>query len=619
MNAGGEGQGVTGTGKPEVVATRAWPHHGFADLLPLIHGPEFDALVDDIREHGLRVPIVLFEGQVLDGRNRLRACRAAGVEPRFEEFGGTEDDALNYVVSLNVARRHLTTPQRAALALRLLPVEAERARRRMEAGVADPTQDSAEGPANGEATELAGRRVGISKETVRQAARIAEHAPDVVDAMSDGLVRSLPEAQRLAHIPRQQRPAVTEHLRAHGGKVYDAVRAIRSEEHAARVDEAPTPTVVRAPGVTLLYGQHVLDALRQLDEGTAHSVITSPPYWGSLRDYGGPPVAWSDGWSGHLGGEPTVQMYVEHLVAVFDAIRRVLRHDGTAWLVLGDNYVVPSNAHGALKPKDLALVPHRVALALQSAGWWVRQDVVFAKTNPMPEPVTDRPTRAHEFVFQLAHPDGDGTYYYDGAAVLEPFVDGHPKTDRRGRQRGVGGRGDGHTRPHGINPRPNERGRNRRSVWTMPTQSGDGHIAAMPEALVEPMILAGTSATGACAACGTPWTRQVRRGDPVGPSGRSAHSAAYGDASRTGRPGRQVGVGAAGTAGKGFGVSEVETTGWQPPCDCDTAEVVPCTVLDPFSGAATTGMVARKHGRSFIGIDLNAGYLDLAKKRIGIE
>ena len=153
--------------------------HPLAALFPLLQGPELDALVEDIRANGLRVPIVLHGGKILDGRNRYRACQAAGVEPRFEEFEGTDEEALALAVSLNVSRRHLSTPQKAVLCLSLLPMEQMAARQRMMAGTS-PTQALAEPPLTGEATALAGARVGVSKETVRQASVIANCAPDVL-------------------------------------------------------------------------------------------------------------------------------------------------------------------------------------------------------------------------------------------------------------------------------------------------------------------------------------------------------------------------------------------------------------------------------------------------------
>ena len=643
--------------------TAALPEsHPFADLLPLIHGAEFEALALDISTHGLHQPITLFDHQVLDGRNRLRACEAAGVVPRFENFTGTEDEALALVLSLNVSRRHLTTPQRAVLALKLLPLEEDAARRRQ--GARTDLHQNPDGGEPGQALDRAGRRVGVSRDTVWKVRRIAEHAPDVIDAMTEGLVKSIPEAERLAQIQMSLRPAVVEHLRATGGRVSAALRAVRVDGQTQRVEQTPTSITLERPGVRLLYGRHVIDALRGLDAASVHTVVTSPPYFGALRDYGAAPVVWGGNdhgcdhrwgsgppdhrgrfgqtkqplsvaagtrkngttgafcsacraWRGHLGHEPTVGLYVEHLVGVFDEIRRVLRPDGTAWLVLGDCYVGTRQGHDGLKPKDLVMVPHRVAIALQEKGWWVRQDICWEKPNALPDPVTDRPTRSHEFVFLLGHPDGGGHYFYDADAVREPFADPTPAPDARVRQSGAGGRADGHTQPHGIDPRPHA-GRNRRSVWSLATQPYPAaHFATFPPWLVEPMILAGTSSAGACNRCGTPWSSSdAERGEPAPGGGKPRQPADGAATSSNGRSGRQARGEARGTtADKAV---EVPAADWRPSCDCGVDEVVPCVVLDPFSGTATTGRVALDHGRTYIGIDLNIDYLSLAKNRLGI-
>lgn len=230
--------------------------------------------------------------------------------------------------------------------------------------------------------------------------------------------------------------------------------------------------------------------------------VTSPPYFG-LRDYGH---------EGQIGREQTVSEYVEALVSVFREVRRVLRDDGTLWLNLGDSYAAsrgggvqgkngqradrrftpdrmqPKGIRDGLKPKDLIGVPWRVALALQADGWWLRQDVIWAKPNPMPESVTDRFTKAHEYLFLLAKAEA---YYFDSAAVKEPAVGGasgnvvrkqRPNAEvlRRGAQAG-------------SIPWAGAETRNRRSVWTIATRPYKGaHFATFPEDLVEPCVLAGS-------------------------------------------------------------------------------------------------------------------------------
>lgn len=263
------------------------------------------------------------------------------------------------------------------------------------------------------------------------------------------------------------------------------------------------------------------DALTALDAQSVDCCVTSPPYWG-LRDYGS---------TGQIGLEADLDEYVEHLVEVFRGVRRVLREDGTLWLNLGDSYAgARGGAQGAngqcadrsaarqrvrergatrtasgIKPKDLCGIPWEVAFALRADGWWLRSDIIWHKPNPTPESVTDRPTKAHEYLFLLAK---SACYYYDHAAMKEAATG-----------------------------RDVER-RNRRDVWTIaPARFRGAHFAVFPPALVEPCVLAGSRVGG--------------------------------------------------------------------------------VVLDPFAGTGTTGAVALAHGRSFVGIELSAAYLELAVERIG--
>lgn len=265
-----------------------------------------------------------------------------------------------------------------------------------------------------------------------------------------------------------------------------------------------------APNFTLLVGD-VLDQLTSLPDESVHCVVTSPPYWG-LRDYGV---------DGQIGLEATPDMYVNRIVAVFREVRRVLRSDGTCWINIGDSYnsgssgglggstlgggksnQAASNRHGrplldALKPKDLVGIPWRVAFALQADGWWLRSEIIWAKPNPMPESVTDRPTKAHEQVFLLTK---SARYFYDADAVREPHTSerwGGPEasgTDEW-KYRNVGDK-------VGIREREGrtfypEGGRNLRSVWTIPTEPyPDAHFATYPTRLVEPCVKAGCPERG---------------------------------------------------------------------------------------------------------------------------
>jgi DNA modification methylase len=252
-----------------------------------------------------------------------------------------------------------------------------------------------------------------------------------------------------------------------------------------------------------------------LQDACVQCVVTSPPYWG-LRDYG---------IDGQLGLESTPDAYVAALVSVFREVRRVLKDDGTVWLNLGDSYATgagsgrsmggacfgkqnqvidaasyPANQPNrmpidGLKPKDLVGIPWRVAFALQADGWYLRSDIIWHKPNPMPESVTDRPTKAHEYLFLLAKA---ASYYYNADALREPNSDdlsgGRQYAQAkylRLEKRNPNGQPDG--QGHNMYGRDNLKGRNKRSVWTIPTQPYTGaHFATMPEALVTPCILAGS-------------------------------------------------------------------------------------------------------------------------------
>ena len=374
-----------------------------------------------------------------------------------------------------------------------------------------------------------------------------------------------------------------------------------------------------------------------------------------------------------------------------------------------------------LKPKDLMGLPWRVAFALQADGvaefkalgviervrtdildeywerdepppdrllavlerldaeyaeakgdsWWLRSDIIFAKKNPMPESVQDRPTRAHEYVFLLTK---SARYHYDADAIREPMD-----------TRGVRLNAKAHARkyddmpeaaPHGgginnylSNPNKFAAGANKRTVWNIATQPYKfAHFATFPEKLVEPCILAGTSERGVCGVTGDPWERVTERNDTphdgntesqYKPGSAANRLALARQAARergeeyvqrvtttgwqstcgapwercversteydhvTTDPGKSKDGPYASQTGNGSGTHDIrhgvysrsETTGWQPTCDHD-AEPVPATVLDPFCGSGTTGVVALRHGRSFIGIELNPDYIQLARKRI---
>lgn len=375
----------------------------------------------------------------------------------------------------------------------------------------------------------------------------------------------------------------------------------------------------------LLLQGDAIERMRSIAADSVHCVVTSPPYYG-LRDYEA---------EGQLGLEATPQEYVDRLVLILAEVWRVLREDGTLWLNLGDSYArnggegdpglsaqvwATANGHqrrscrlipDGLKNGDLMGIPWRVALALQAAGWYLRSDVVWAKPNCMPESVRTRPTKCHEYVFILTKSD---RYFYDHGAVLEPFTDPRDGRDdgKKPRERNRGGRMDGFTKPNGIDPLANG-GRNRRTVWTIPTENfkpvkSTRHYAVMPRALAEVCILAGTSAHGVCAVCGASWRRVLDRREPIETRVKIG-----------GYPGRRdSGVREIDPMVKGGNTLArvvIPTDSWEPGCECG-AGVVPATVLDPFTGSGTTAVVALSHGRNFMGTELNPGYVELAKERV---
>lgn len=293
-------------------------------------------------------------------------------------------------------------------------------------------------------------------------------------------------------------------------------------------------------------------ALRELPDNSIHAIVTSPPYFG-LRDYG---------CDGQIGLEATPDAYVAELVAVFREARRVLRADGTFWLNLGDSYNTAGgvNNHGkngalgktprskafgrapGLKSKDRMMIPARVALALQADGWWLRDEIIWHKPNPMPISVTDRTTPAHEMLYMFSK---SARYHYDMEAIKAPIAESTKKDRRRGTDRMPDyetaaknyGAGVSASKLMARNAVGIAETRQPRSVWSITTKPFKGaHFATFPPDLIRPCILAGCPAGG--------------------------------------------------------------------------------TVLDPFFGAGTTGLVAQQLGRNAIGIELNPEYAAIANDRI---
>lgn len=374
-----------------------------------------------------------------------------------------------------------------------------------------------------------------------------------------------------------------------------------------------------------------LTELRKLPGESVDCCVTSPPYW-SLRNYNV---------DGQIGLEDSPDEYVLKLVEVFREVKRVLKAAGTLWLNLGDCYAGswgnyspksscpkegwtetrfdrrayddrtwrPPNSHrqDGLKTKDLIGLPWMVAFALRADGWWLRSDIIWHKPNPMPESIKDRPTKTHEYIFLLSKSE---VYFYDSEAIKEDAVSTKPSGNGfNGRQGGssrVGPQSGGEGSPEKWQPSGK---RNRRSVWTIATHPyKEAHFATFPEKLVEPCILAGTSEKGYCPACGNPWIRQIEKTfipqqDVSTEKGvRGAQQQKPMDESNS---------------WQGFprGTTKTITSGWAPSCEC-SCDPVPGVVIDPFVGAGTVSLVAKKLGRHYIGIELNPDYIKMAERRI---
>lgn len=291
-----------------------------------------------------------------------------------------------------------------------------------------------------------------------------------------------------------------------------------------------------------------LEGLRTLEPESVHTCVTSPPYY-NLRDYG---VA------GQIGAEATPEEFVEKLVEVFREVRRVLRPDGTLWVNIGDSYATrsgnqpPTNTRNSCghtekrtppgyKYKDLIGVPWLLAFALRADGWYLRQDIIWNKSNCMPESVRDRCTKSHEYIFLLSKSE---RYYFDPQAIREPAGTKGNARSFRGGGAYTGGRSFNNSaevarESHG-NVKNDTGTRNKRDVWTVSTTGFRGaHFAVFPEKLIEPCILAGCPEGG--------------------------------------------------------------------------------TVLDPFTGSGTTGVVAKRLGRNFVGCEINPDYAKMAADRIAAE
>jgi DNA modification methylase len=358
-----------------------------------------------------------------------------------------------------------------------------------------------------------------------------------------------------------------------------------------------------------------------------------------------------------LGSEPTPALFIEHLVSIFDEVRRVMRPDGVLWVNLGDSYsgsgkgptgksgigdqgqrqgftgvsakstlnIGPDNMSrkpimgggasvAGIPAKSLILIPERFAIAMQDAGWIVRSRIAWCKKAPMPESTKDRPTSAWEHIYMFTR---QARYFWDQDAVRQPLAEGsaaryaHDFKDKRsGTTKGMRVAGEAQPRGDAVPTRALEApaGANLRNYWLLgPEPSREQHYAAYPSEIPRRCILAATSEKGQCVACGVPWVRVVERtqyAPQVVPAGSRNVDESRGDKVRK-------------LSGADYNAS-VKTLSerWQAGCQCDAGDPVPQLVLDPFAGSFTTSLVAERLGRNSVAIELNPDYVEIGKRRL---
>ena len=393
--------------------------------------------------------------------------------------------------------------------------------------------------------------------------------------------------------------------------------------------------------ITFLQG-NCLDKIQELDDNSIDCVVSSPPYWG-LRDYGV---------EGQLGLEKTYQEHIKNIVEIFRAMKPKLKETATIWLNYGDSYAATVNGtkvkdiknddrgfvdkpfstiQGVLKPKDLVMIPNRIAIALQDDGWWIRSEIIWHKPNPMPESVKDRPTSAHEKIWLITK---SKKYYYDADAIRVPQK--QDSIARAGRDVWKNNKTDSgnysipnvdsakklnqkvlDTVAEGKIPMANKR-----NVWTVTTKPFKGaHFATFPKDLIEPCIKAGCPEK-ICVECGKPYIRKIK----IGNYNKEYQKSCGGnvDGKYTGKSTKNY------KGAKAQNPSETKKRileslrekidlGLHKNCECNTQDYKPGIVLDPFGGSGTTGIVSKHLKRKAILIELNEEYISIAKKRINKE
>lgn len=345
-----------------------------------------------------------------------------------------------------------------------------------------------------------------------------------------------------------------------------------------------------------LYQGDALEILKKMPDQSVHAQISSPPYY-KQRKYGS---------TNELGWEDTPEQYIDKLADIFNEVKRVLRDDGVCWIVIG-------NKCG--KDGNLIHCASMLWTEMQKRGWIFRSDCIWNKINGRPESCKNRPTTTHEYILMFTKKK---KYYYDADAIRIP----HEIKDKRLRtqynskfkeQKDLDYI-DGYGKRLGCHIL----GKNKRSVWTTTTNTGfsGAHCALYPVHLVKDCILSSTSEQGCCNKCGSPLKRLTKKGNLIKELQQSCGGPNYNGVAQ--KDYLESGAQDASDLKKRIleGLREKYTIGWIPTCNCADAEIVPCKVLDIFNGAASTGECAIKHGRDYIGIEINPEYIKMSKGRL---
>jgi len=335
--------------------------------------------------------------------------------------------------------------------------------------------------------------------------------------------------------------------------------------------------------------------LSELPDSSVDTAMTIPPYW-CLRDYGH---------EDQLGLESSPEKYVENLMSVFNELQRVLKPTGTFFLNVDDSYGNPDTSD-----KCMAMVPERVMMAMVDNGWILRNKICWTKPNPMPESVKDRFSNTWEYVYMFSL---NKNYYFDLDAVREPHSvsskkrlqqnNGNPNFDPKTEGRNLNGEEN-----LNVDELCHQNGKNPGDTWELTTANmPEAHFAVYPEELCEKPVKAGCPKK-VCAECGTPYERKTTEKIIE---------------NRQREEGDWVEEKPAGTINSGlrheYQKKGWETLGFEPVCECETEETEKGVILDPFAGEGTTGLVARKFNRNYLGIELNEDYADMARERIRKE